>query len=140
MNLFIAIWLSVLKSNSPNKTVSDSIFIILGLNLLFYLVFFVAMKWKTEPSRANAQALFHAIVAVGFAVLAGCCYSHGNTSRDLTPPESRNLNDECVLLDFFDFHDLWHFSSAAAIFFAFVTMLTVDDIWLDEPRNSIAVF
>jgi len=139
-NFVIAIWLSILKWSNPSKTVSDSIFIILGLNLLIYLVFFVLMKWRKEPRKANMEALFHAFVSLAFAGIAIGFYLQGNTSRDLTPPESRNLNNECVFMTLFDNHDLWHFFSAGSIFFALVTMLTVDDLWLDEPRDKIAVF
>lgn len=37
-----------------------------------------------------------------------------------TPAESREKNRECVLLDFFDDHDIWHFLSATALFFSFL--------------------
>ena len=37
-----------------------------------------------------------------------------------SPAGSRNNNQECVVLGFFDTHDLWHFLSSFALFFSFL--------------------
>ena len=37
-----------------------------------------------------------------------------------TPAESRQLNKDCILLDFYDNHDIWHFLSASAMFCTFM--------------------
>lgn len=42
--------------------------------------------------------------------------------------------------DFYDNHDVWHIISSMALFFGFVTVLTLDDHLLDKPRNEIRVF
>ncbi len=34
------------------------------------------------------------------------------TDKVRTPETSRNLNHDCVLLEFFDYHDIWHFLSS----------------------------
>ncbi|MGH0179701.1 UNVERIFIED_CONTAM: hypothetical protein FKN15_002024 [Acipenser sinensis] len=44
------------------------------------------------------------------------------TSWEETPAESREQNRECILLNFFDDHDIWHFLSAAAMFFSFLVL------------------
>jgi len=38
------------------------------------------------------------------------------SDKTLTPAKSRQLNADCVFLDYFDLHDLWHLMSAAAMF------------------------
>jgi len=53
--------------------------------------------------------------------------------------ESRNLNEECMFMDFFDNHDLWHFFSGAMLFVAFLTLLVVDDNLMFKPRKDIPV-
>lgn len=37
-----------------------------------------------------------------------------------TPAESREHNRDCILLDFFDDHDIWHFLSSIAMFGSFL--------------------
>jgi hypothetical protein len=49
------------------------------------------------------------------------------------------LNVECPYLDFYDYHDVWHFCSAAAIFLAILGLLTVDDDLLFVRRDQITV-
>merc|ERR1719494_861625 len=46
-------------------------------------------------------ALILALVASGF-------YANKHQSRNLSPSQSREKNAECVFLDFYDNHDLWH--------------------------------
>ena len=37
------------------------------------------------------------------------------TDKGLSPEKSRDLNQECFLLDFYDYHDLWHILSSFAL-------------------------
>ncbi len=46
----------------------------------------------------------------------------------MTPAESRQLNQECILLDFYDNHDVWHFLSATAMFFSFLVSAATFDL------------
>lgn len=61
-------------------------------------------------------------------------------SFQLTPAESRNYNKQCGLLQFYDTHDVWHFLSAAAMFFSFMLLLVIDDDITHKPRDKIPVF
>lgn len=63
-----------------------------------------------------------------------------STSSDLSAAESRNYNKPCLVLNFFDSHDIWHFLSALAMFFSFMILLTIDDDLINVPRNQIPVF
>ena len=59
---------------------------------------------------------------------------------EVSPSESRDMNRECVLLNFFDGHDIWHFMGGAGVFFAFLCILTLDDDVKGKKRNTIYVF
>ena len=50
------------------------------------------------------------------------------------------MNELCQYMDFFDNHDMWHFFSAAGLFFLFMFILTIEDYNKEKPRNRIPVF
>jgi hypothetical protein len=41
----------------------------------------------------------------------------------LTPAQSKSYNQPCVIFSFFDNHDIWHFLSAASMFFSFMVSI-----------------
>lgn len=47
------------------------------------------------------------------------------------PAESRAMNGECVFMDFYDKHDVWHMSFACAMFFIFLVSLIEFDIRIE---------
>jgi hypothetical protein len=53
---------------------------------------------------------------------------------------SRDLNDDCILLDFFDSHDVWHLLSGFALYYLCYGVVALDDDLLDTQRDNIAVF
>ena len=56
-----------------------------------------------------------------------------------SPAVSRDGNRECLAL-FYDTHDMWHFSSAFALFFSFLMLMTIDDDTEGVPRTKLRVF
>ena len=83
---------------------------------------------------------FFAIMALISCVFAVYFYVNRSANRNLSPAESRDLNSDCVFMDFYDNHDLWHVFSSAGIFLFFLTLLTIDDDILSVPRHEIEVF
>jgi len=79
-------------------------------------------------------------LAVSLGVCAMYFYYHRHQSRNRTPPESRNMNEPCGYMNFFDNHDMWHFVSATSLFLAFIFLLTIDDDLLLTKRKDIEVF
>lgn len=58
----------------------------------------------------------------------------------VTPAESRQWNQECLLLKFFDKHDVWHLLSAPALYFTFMYLMSLDDDIMDKEQTEIPVF
>ncbi|PVD27340.1 hypothetical protein C0Q70_12496 [Pomacea canaliculata] len=57
----------------------------------------------------------------------------------LSPEESRKENKPCVLLDFYDYHDVWHFLSAGAIFFSFMTTAIRVSTFSTEAQDDFPI-
>ena len=57
-----------------------------------------------------------------------------------SPSASREGNRDCVLLGFYDAHDLWHFASSFALAFSFLILLSLDDRQQGRPRDALRVF
>uniref|UniRef100_A0A8C7B3N4 SID1 transmembrane family member 1 n=1 Tax=Neovison vison TaxID=452646 RepID=A0A8C7B3N4_NEOVI len=115
---------------------------ILGIficNLLLYLAFYIIMKLRSSEKLLPIP-LF-CIVATALMWAASLYFFFQNLSSwEGTPAESREKNRECILLDFFDDHDVWHFLSATALFFSFLVLLTLDDDLDVVRRDQIPVF
>ncbi|XP_012642986.2 SID1 transmembrane family member 1 isoform X2 [Microcebus murinus] len=108
-------------------------------NLLLYLAFYIIMKLRSSE-KVLLVPLF-CIVATAVVWAAALYFFFQNLSSwEGTPAESREKNRECVLLDFFDDHDIWHFLSATALFFSFLVLLTLDDDLDVVRRDQIPVF
>ncbi|XP_016055630.1 PREDICTED: SID1 transmembrane family member 1 [Miniopterus natalensis] len=122
----------------PRDFASYMLGIFIG-NLLLYLAFYIIMKLRSAE-RVLPIPLF-CIVATAVMWVASLYFFFQNLSSwEETPAKSREKNRECVLLDFFDEHDIWHFLSATALFFSFLVLLTLDDDLDVVPRDKIPVF
>ena len=62
-------------------------------------------------------------------------YNISVTNKLLSPEESDKLNKPCVLLDYFDYHDIWHILSSIGLFFMMINIYKIDNK-LDNIKNS----
>uniref|UniRef100_A0A8C5DS77 SID1 transmembrane family member 2 n=1 Tax=Gouania willdenowi TaxID=441366 RepID=A0A8C5DS77_GOUWI len=88
-------------------------------NLLLYFAFYIIMKLRSgERIKCLPLVciLFTAVVW-GFALYF---FFQGLSTWQKTPAESREHNRDCILLMFFDDHDIWHFLSSIAMFGSFL--------------------
>ncbi|XP_075216788.1 SID1 transmembrane family member 2-like [Lycorma delicatula] len=112
---------------------------ILMTNLLLYFIFYVLMKLFCGES-ILIQPLIYIILSLSCWAAAVYFFIHKSISWKLTPAESRTYNQPCVLWDFYDRHDIWHFLSATSMFFSFMVLLTLDDDLAHVDRRQISVF
>ena len=108
-------------------------------NFVLALFYYVATKCVYRELPSGRPVLFFAL-----SVLCWGCgvYFYLTAVTDwLQPPAvSRDRNQECILLGFFDAHDCWHFVSAFALFFSFLMVMSLDDRQEDRPRNTLRTF
>uniref|UniRef100_A0A8C5QHW1 SID1 transmembrane family member 1 n=1 Tax=Leptobrachium leishanense TaxID=445787 RepID=A0A8C5QHW1_9ANUR len=108
-------------------------------NLLLYLTFYIIMKLRSSE-KIQPLPLF-CIFSTAFMWAAALYFFFQTLSSwEETPAQSREKNRDCILLKFFDDHDIWHFLSATAMFFSFLVLLTLDDDLDTVRRDRIPVF
>uniref|UniRef100_A0A670JY30 SID1 transmembrane family member 2 n=1 Tax=Podarcis muralis TaxID=64176 RepID=A0A670JY30_PODMU len=108
-------------------------------NLLLYFAFYIIMKLRSGERLKLIPLLCIVCTSVvwGFALYF---FFQGLSTWQKTPAESREHNRDCILLDFFDDHDVWHFLSSIAMFGSFLVLLTLDDDLDCVQRDKIYVF
>ncbi|XP_066917123.1 SID1 transmembrane family member 1-like [Clytia hemisphaerica] len=122
--------------------VKDFATFLLGIiicNGLLYVGFYCIMKLYC----GEKIKLFPVIFALASMVTWGIAikfFVAGLTDWQTTAAQSREGNRKCIIGNFYDDHDLWHFLSACALFFSFMCVLTIDDDLDKTERSKIKVF
>ncbi|KAI0235526.1 SID1 transmembrane family member 1 [Lamellibrachia satsuma] len=109
------------------------------VNLTLYFAFYITMKLRSHERILWVPACYISMATVLWAV-AFYFYVWRATSWHETPARSREFNSRCILFNFYDSHDIWHFLSSMSLFFSLMTMLTLDDDLVEVPRDTIYVF
>ncbi|XP_077986005.1 SID1 transmembrane family member 1-like [Glandiceps talaboti] len=124
---------------SQPKDFASFMLAILIINSMLYLAFYIIMKLRSKE-RIVLRAFVFICLTVGFWGAALYFFMQGLSQWDKTPAVSREGNRDCILLDFYDHHDVWHFLSACAMFFSFMSLMTLDDDLDRTKRCKIPVF
>lgn len=111
---------------------------ILLSNLILLLVYYVTAKCLYKERPSHRVFLFLVLSLASWAV-GIYFYSRAATNWLESPAVSRDGNNECVAV-FYDTHDFWHFSSALALFFSFLMLMSLDDDTEGTLRTDLRVF
>jgi len=108
-------------------------------NLFLYMNYYVIMKFYCgERMTWMCYIYICCMLATGFPSLY--FFTTIERSSDLSPAESRMLNRPCVLFNFYDYHDIWHFLGGAGVFFTFMFILNIDEDVKYKRRDKLFVF
>ncbi|XP_017888453.1 SID1 transmembrane family member 1-like [Ceratina calcarata] len=130
---------AVLGNIYHQKNFATFLLAILMSNLILYTLFYIVMK-ICHKERIVLQPLIYILLSIAFWSAALYFFINKTISWAVTPAQSRLFNRSCELFNFFDSHDIWHFLSALAMFFSFMSLLTLDDDLIDVHRSQIPVF
>lgn len=108
-------------------------------NTVIHISFYTIMK-LIHKERICYESLIFGVVGMAFWITAGIFFLDAATLWTVTPAESRQWNQGCIFLNFFDKHDVWHLLSAPALFFTFLYLMYLDDDISDKPQKKISVF
>ncbi|KYQ92937.1 transmembrane protein [Tieghemostelium lacteum] len=122
-----------------SKNFSNLILGVIILNFLVYLFYYIAMKIKYgEKVYAFIWVLF--VVMVSSWGLGIYFFEIPVTNKFLSFDESKLLNRPCVVFDYFDTHDVWHFFSSIGLFSIMSIVYFIDFDLRKVPRSLIHVF
>uniref|UniRef100_A0A5S6QL09 SID1 transmembrane family member 1 n=1 Tax=Trichuris muris TaxID=70415 RepID=A0A5S6QL09_TRIMR len=108
-------------------------------NLMLYLLFYVSMKLR-HREKLNFRVLVVGSLSClswGFSLFF---FLHEQLSWRVTAAQSRELNGPCLIAQFYDAHDIWHFLSATSLFLSFLVLLVIDDDLTNTAHDQIPVF
>lgn len=104
-----------------------------------YTLFYIFSKLFAREKIPILTISFILLAAITWGFALKFFFAH-LTSWQLTPAGSREGNQSCSLMNFYDDHDIWHFLSAVSLFFSFLVILTLDDELIQMRRDRIPVF
>jgi hypothetical protein len=108
-------------------------------NLLLYCVYYFILK-LVHRERIWVRPIIYIVLSVVSWAFSLYFFMAGLTSWMKSPAQSRTHNRDCIFLDFFDAHDVWHFLSSISLFLSFMAVLTLDDDLVYVPQDKIAAF
>ena len=98
------------------------------------------IKWaKCEESACNVciQVAYFVAMVILWCFAGWIFHKKATTDKSLTPEKSRDYNQECSFLEFFDAHDLWHIlSSHALLVSAYVVMFMSHRYTFPKPQDG----
>ncbi|KAL3274294.1 hypothetical protein HHI36_015699 [Cryptolaemus montrouzieri] len=113
--------------------------LILMGNAILHTIFYVSMK-LIHKEKLCIEATVYGMLSLMVWTASAMYFFDKSTLWMVTPAESRNWNQECMFLNFFDKHDIWHLFSAPALYFTFMLLLCLDDDLVQTPQENIPVF
>lgn len=124
----------------PSKTDFATFLLALLMgNTILHMTFYLSMKLFSKE-KICLEASLYGILALLCWASASIFFFNNSTEWDVSPAESKRLNNECLIFNFYDQHDIWHMLSAPALLFSFMLLMCVDDDLADVPQNEIKVF
>ena len=105
------------------------------VNLMIYFVYYIVTKIINKEKIKNFIFL---LIVIDIVLLVVSMYFYNNTDYDTfrSIRESNKLNRECVLFNYFDNHDIWHFMSSTTLF-VFIVIILFIDYDLEYSREEV---
>eukprot|EP01127_Copromyxa_protea_P020277 TRINITY_DN6756_c0_g1_i1.p1 TRINITY_DN6756_c0_g1~~TRINITY_DN6756_c0_g1_i1.p1 ORF type:complete len:717 (+),score=75.40 TRINITY_DN6756_c0_g1_i1:11-2161(+) len=93
----------------------------LGMLVVSQSMSVIAYEFNNRRSLSKSPPIYLAMKVILTVLFVGCWATAGwfflqpTSDKALTPASSREENSNCILADFYDSHDVWHFASAIAL-------------------------
>jgi len=138
LNFLLCILFAV-KASSNKSGASNYLLVMFMANMFVYLTYYIFMKFKCGERPVYQTYVYVACAAI-CAMPAMYYFTNKEKNSEVSPAESRDINKECILFEYFDGHDVWHFLGGAGVFFTFMFIFTIDEDLKYKKRSEIRVF
>ena len=122
----------------PESFPNHLLFIFLA-NLVLYLTYYIIMK-LIHRERFTRTAIISLLFSLLFWLPALYFFYDEVKNYEVQPALSRTMNQNCILLNAYDAHDIWHLLSSFALFFSFLSIFSMDDGVRTKQRSELAAF
>ena len=121
----------------PNFT--DWFLGVLIINMLIYFIYYLILKIKNKE---KINKIFYLWIVLDLAIISMSLIFFLKTSTNifLSIEESNKLNHKCVLLGYFDYHDIWHILSSTGLFIFINIVYFIDKDLNHLVQDQIAMF
>ena len=91
-------------------------------------------KFGNHPGKGTLQFIFIIFALIILFAAYGVFLLQPTTNKTSSPENSRDQNKECVILEFFDWHDLWHFLSSFGLFMGMFFVMFISSEAEQSPQ------
>ena len=100
---------------------------------MIYFLYYVLQKIKNREPISKLIYLW-LLIDIIIMTLAIAFFLKSVTDKLLPMEASNKLNKDCVLFDYFDYHDIWHILSSIGLFIFINIIYFIDN---RQPQNMI---
>uniref|UniRef100_A0A1I7VSQ5 Cadherin domain-containing protein n=1 Tax=Loa loa TaxID=7209 RepID=A0A1I7VSQ5_LOALO len=113
------------------------------LNAAGYFIYYISCK-IINGETVLIHAFVYTIASFLLWIAAFYFFNRDKTDWTLTAAQNHAVDEECIMFQYFDYHDIWHFTSSLASFFSLLAVAVLDDDIMisdsDFDRQIISTF
>tara|TARA_B110001469_G_C9594211_1_gene295003 strand:- start:32 stop:1210 length:1179 start_codon:yes stop_codon:yes gene_type:complete len=101
---------------------------VLGLIIINMLLYFCYYLIQKLINRDNISFIIWCWIVIDLiiVILSLLFYVKTSTNTFLSPEQSKELNEPCIIFNYFDYHDVWHILSATGLFIFMIIVFFLD--------------
>ena len=98
------------------------------LSVFVTLLYYEVSRSSSRPREpALVIAVFYLFVFILWCAAGVFFVIMETTNKSKTPAENRDLNKECIFMNFYDSHSIWHFLSSNALFLSALRAIVLSE-------------
>ena len=115
---------------------------VLGLiiiNMMLYFCYYLIQK-LIHREKISFILWCWIVIDLIIVILSLVFYVKTSTNTFLSPEQSRDLNEPCIIFSYFDYHDVWHILSATGLFIFMTIVFFLDSNITGMVDSNVNIF